>query len=210
MKPFHLSNTAWKLLIATLVIFAATLLLNEISHAFKPLTSGVQGSLGIHGARHGANQKEFVITAIEPNSPLVKSGAAVGDLLMFDRDEEVRRILEAGETIGITLVQGGVARHETVEAIATPIVAAFPWDRIGDFAVSSIAMFFAMLIALKQPESKAYRSLSLYFVCVAFNFDTFFSPPGTLRSVAHVMWGGMLFPFCYFFHSFPQLGGPSH
>jgi hypothetical protein len=186
MMRFHLSNSAWKALILVLAILAASFVLVELSYSFRPYEEGQRGTLGARFDTANTN-KLHTIEELSADSPLKAIGAAVGDKVKLDSvDVFSRHFLHVGELVGLTVTNSTTSRHAVVTAISEPLSPSVYFGSISDMLISALAAAFAVLIAFKQPESRTYRALALYFVFHAFNCNFKFAPPGVLHLITDV------------------------
>ncbi|HSY29176.1 MAG TPA: hypothetical protein VK832_16820, partial [Burkholderiaceae bacterium] len=103
-----------------------------------------------------------------------------------------------GEQVGLTLIHGNSSQHAVVKMLAEPIAASRYFTLLNDMLVSALAAVFALVIAFKQPESKGYRALVLFFLCQGFNHNFSFTPGGTLHVITDLTCFGTVSLIGYF------------
>ncbi len=194
MTSRSMSSTAWKIMISILAALALVQVTIEAIHAFPPaVQTGMVGSLKVATTDNGGLDTPYTIDQLEPDSPLLAVGAAVGDRILFDpRPELFVHMRLPGETVGLTLLGKEQPRHVVVTAVAQPMTVPFRFGLISDLVVSSIAAIFAVMIAFKRGDLRAYRALTLFFLIQGFNSGFNFTPPSMLKLVADLLSWGLL------------------
>jgi len=197
MHRFSLSGMsvgAWKTLLCCVALFVVSVLGTELWHAPRFLADS-RGTLGIQFHELPAwGRSRFVIDRIEPGSPLQAVGAEVGDLWMPDRHYDAYRWLEAGESVGLTLFQSGLARHLTVQTVPDrtgPIVGLI----IEHWVIVIFGLFLGLLIGFRQPRGLAFRAcaLAMLFSALARVIPPYVAlPAGCAFMYQHVLWGPIL------------------
>jgi hypothetical protein len=186
-----LSTDTWKVLLSVVALFVATLLATEIWYAPRTLAPGAAGTLGM--TYHELPQwgrSRYVIDSLTPESPMRAAGASARDLWIPDRPYDAIRRLEADEPIGLTLVQGGVPRHLTVQTKPDPT----PTDAglfVAGWMLSGLALILGLVIGFRQANGTAYRALALFMVLfTAFSAYQGYRilPAGTAFLVHHLCW----------------------
>jgi hypothetical protein len=195
MGGIRLSTATWKWLICALTLLSAVLVISEARHAVRALLfESRQGTLGAtlddHIGLHPQSQGTHRLTIIDlaAGGPLAAAGARQGDQLRYDRTVDRWRRFQPGEAIGLTLLQGGAARHLRLAAVATPI----PFFEAADFTARMLmvvpAILFSLLIGVKQGDSSALRALAMSFCAltlIAF-ISINYSPAGMVLHGAKV------------------------
>jgi hypothetical protein len=189
-----MSVGAWKTLLCFVALFVVSILATELWYAPRFLAE-VRGTLGIQFHELPAwGRSRFVIDRVEPDSPLRVAGAEVGDLWMPDRHYDAYRWFEAGESVGLTLVQSGTIRHVTVATVqdrSRPIKGVI----IEHWAIVLVGLFLGLLIGFRQPIGLAFRacSLGMLFSALSRVIPTYVTlPAGTAFMYQHVLWGPIL------------------
>ena len=111
----------WKAALLGCALLALALVAYELAHGVPVIWSGVSGRLGVDKQELAATSDRWRVTDLEPWSPLVAQGVAVGDVLVADRRRDLARTLRAGESIGLSVTHAaGVTRHIVVTAVERP------------------------------------------------------------------------------------------
>jgi hypothetical protein len=187
-----LSAGAWKVLISILALAFAANLAAEIWYAPRTLSPDAGGTLGIqYHELQQLGRSRFVIDEIAANSPLNAVGARTGDLWYPDRAYDAWRRLEAHESIGLTLVNEGTARHVTVETVPDGVPVAVGLY-VESWILGFVVMCLALLVGFRQPNGLAFRALALalIFWMLVRPLPTYtILPAGPAFLVQHLLWG---------------------
>jgi hypothetical protein len=189
-----MSVGAWKTLLCVVALFVVSIPGTELWHAPRFLADA-RGTLGIQFHELPAwGRSRFVIDRIESDSPLLVAGAAAGDLWIPDRHYDAYRWFEAGETVGLTLIQSGTTRHVTVDATpdrTQPIKGVI----LEHWAIVFVGLCLGLLIGFRQPRGLAFRAcaLAMLFAALSRVIPTYVTlPAGAAFMYQHVMWGPIL------------------
>jgi hypothetical protein len=164
-----MSNGAWKLSLALLVVLALVEMGVLLVHSSNLLGPAETGSLRAQFHPVGIlHFRRFVIDKFVGESPLSQAGAQIGDSIDFDRAIDVYGTTHAGETIGLTLYHGESSRHLALqsEPYNAPKDGGLEWLQV---VYSAVGIAFALIIGFKRPESISCRALSFFFVMTVFN-----------------------------------------
>jgi hypothetical protein len=192
MRRFTLSAGAWKVVISVLALAFAAVLAPEIWYAPRTLAPDAGGTLGIrYHELHEWGRSRFVIDEVAANSPLRSMGAEIGDLWYPDRAYDAWRRLEAHESIGLTLVHEGAARHVTVETVPdrVPVTVGL---YIESWILGFVVMCLGLLVGFRQPNGLAFRALALGLILwmLVRPLPTYtILPAGPAFLVQHLLWG---------------------
>jgi hypothetical protein len=130
------------------------------------------------------------VAALNSDSPLAAAGAAVGDLVMFDRIRDRQGTLEAGEVVGLTLYHDGVARHLNLQTVPGPNRFSNALEMMAVFTtLASLSM--AVVIGLQQADQRAMRWLTVFFL--SFTIGQHLGFPGESYLLSQFPWA-MSFP----------------
>lgn len=211
MTGFRLSTATWKWLICILTAMSVVLLVLEARHGFRALVlTHEQGTLGAtlndHIGLFPESHGTFVlrILSVAPSSPLQAYAAKPGDQLRYNRHLDRWRRFEIGEPIGLTLIQDGVGRQLTVNAVATPVPFAEACDYVIRLILTVLTLLFSFLIGIKQGSGRALRALALTFCAqnLVFYITINYSPAGQVfyfSKVLHLITYPLLWYWCVTF-----------
>jgi hypothetical protein len=162
-KPF-LSVVQWKSLFFAIVIFCAGL---NVLAAFQWQRSAVAGKIGALPFVIGGPDQNYQrpILGLEPNNALAMAGAKIGDTITFDRFGDSRRVMEAGELVGLTWFSPQGGRHLTVTVEPASDVGHAPTAYFGSQLFYLGCLCFAVVIGFRLAELPAMRVLSIAFAC---------------------------------------------
>ncbi|MET3105603.1 hypothetical protein AAKU67_003158 [Oxalobacteraceae bacterium GrIS 2.11] len=197
MEQAKHSNSVWKITTTLLVLAAFCSIMIELTYSIGPMSSGQVGSLG---AKFDCLVTRYPcrIESIDPASPLLAAGAVLGDTVILDHSGTLfNRSFQVGESVELTSVHAGSARHLLLDAVAEPMSFISYFHKISDMVVSVVAGIFALLIVYKIPNLKTYRALTLFFLFQALNCDFKLAPTGFLHVLTDLTsWGtSVLIPY---------------
>jgi|GEM_PF-3206796 len=160
MRHFALSNTAWKwfLLVVSFVCLADIAV--GLQSWLAERGEGI-GTLGGHIAFADGGPNRWQVTELVPGGPLERAGVREGDLLRFEERGHALLKIPTGERVPITLLATEGERRIVLVAEPTGYPSSRVWYRIIDCLTSLPLAFLALLIALRRPDARPLRALSL-------------------------------------------------
>ena len=160
----------WKVFVVSLALVFLALDFWAIAYSERSLVPSKSGRYGVEfGPVEG--DLSYRLTKIAPESPLVALGAKVGDRVTFDRQADRSRRLGVGESIGLTILGKGEARHVVIEAIPRQeIDAQVKAQYLLFMAIAVFSTLLALLIGLRRPEITAVRALVITLLIFSADF----------------------------------------
>jgi len=179
--------TAWKVLLAALLLFSVVIDVWEVANWRRALDPAVAGTLGVLLGPLGADRFQPILSFTTADPPLARAGAKVGDRVSFDHFADFSsvpgggRALGTDETIGLRLISQGATRHLAVQPVAVglsrPINEVFSWF-LGNMS-RWIGLGLAAIVGWRRADSLGMRALAL--MMLGYNaMGMYFMPGGVL------------------------------
>jgi hypothetical protein len=193
-----ISAARWKVFIAVLGIVVALLYAWALSEWPRYSHSG---SLGFSPGDAEANGV-FPIARLNPDSPLAAAGAKVGDRIRLDHHRDTRRLLGAGEVIGLQIISPESSRH--MEVTAQPVPAGFfaaGWGGMLTAFVSALALAIGIVIGVRRADQASIRFFAVAVLMQPLNYVNFRLPMGAVADFLDLV--NPLAPFAVVYFCFP-------
>jgi hypothetical protein len=200
------SAARWKVFIAVLGIVIALLYAWALSDWPRYSHSGSLGVALGDAVAHG----ELPIKKLNPDSQLEAAGAKVGDRIRYDHRRDSRRLLGAGEAIGLQIISNGSSRHVEVTTQAVPAgFFAAGWGGILTAFVSALALAIGIVIGVRRADQTSIRFFAVAVLMQPLNYVNFRLPTGEIADFLELVsplapFGVVYFCFPAFCLSFPD------
>jgi signal transduction histidine kinase/ActR/RegA family two-component response regulator len=176
----------WRALLLAIAVACGVMIVWSCAYLERGMSPGVAGTLAAKFDRLDAEMHR-AITSIEPDSPLTRYGAKVGDSVAFDHPGDIWRLPATDESIGITLYQGGESRHVVVQPIPVALIVARPIVTkavtLLVIATSFILLAIGVLIAWRQSDRAPARALAISMMAGSILGLDIYLPGGALHDV---------------------------
>ena len=196
MKIRGLSERQWKILFcAALLLFGAICALAAANWQ-QVLAPGIAGD--VRFSNGGPFGREVQIKRVEPDSELAALGVKAGDRIKFDTINDAWRVvIGAGESLGVTIGEGGTQRHVTVKAVPSQHIDRATATVYIIFLVNSlVTLVLAGLIGLRRASSPSARLLALILLMDT-SLTRQFMPDGVLMTFGILVLDPLVFVITY-------------